>query len=135
MENIINKTPFVITYPFGGKANKIIRRYKPSTVFLTSDELIIKYWGLIKVITIPLKNIKNVEHIEDLTWKNKSTLFSGGSGGISFSVGPASFSKIPVRNGIAIEYKNDKNEDRGVLIVALDNERLKPLKLALNNLK
>jgi hypothetical protein len=135
MKKIINKTSFMIVYPFGGKTNKIIRRYKPSTIFLTPKELIIKYWGLIKVLTIPLENIKKIRNIEDLEWKNKTTLFSGGAGGISFSFGPTSFSKIPVRNGIEIEYKNNQNEDRGLLIVSLDKERLKPLKLALENLK
>jgi hypothetical protein len=67
-----------------------------------------------------------MENIDNLTWKNKIIILSGSG---------VSFSKIPVKNGIAIEYKNDKNEDRGVLIVALDDERLKSLKLALNNLK
>jgi hypothetical protein len=103
--------------------------------FFLKQSAIIKYWGLIKVLTIPLENIKKIRNIEDLEWKNKTTLFSGGAGGISFSFGPASFSKIPVRNGIEIEYKNNKNENRGLLIVSLDKERLKPLKLALENLK
>jgi len=64
MKEIIAKIPLVAMHQFGESSFLFIRRYKPSTVILTKDQLIIKFLGFLKVRDIPIQKIKKVELIQ-----------------------------------------------------------------------
>ncbi len=114
MDNeIIAKIPFVGVYPFGKWKPLFIKRYKPSTVILTKDRLIMKYLGFITVKNIPIELIKKVEVIRK-KWITRG--FVGDHIG-SFSV----------YMDYALSITCDDSESDKIYLLARE-ERLKPLK-------